>query len=420
MFWKKLTHVEINHKIREAINKNINYRENPLLGVPGSFLDEEQFYPEAPFLEDSPFLATFMNNPNHIGCHTLTNGKSEPFFAGTQQLEVEVINLCAEQILEGKPLQQDGYIAPGGTEANIQAIWLYRNFFQQEFNAKVNEIAVVYSEDSHYSMPKATNILGLQNIVVKVGEENRKLDLNDFEKQIAQAKKQGVNYFIIVLNMATTMFGSIDDIDGVTECLVSSNTQFKLHIDGAFGGFIYPFVTEENKMTFKNKHITSFTLDGHKMLQTPYGTGIFVVRKGYMQYGLTDEAKYVSGKDYTVCGSRSGANAVTIWMTLMAHGSMGWTVKMHKLLDKTTSLCRRLDKLGVEYYRHPDINIIAIKAEYISNNLAQKYHLVPNTSDEKPKWWKIVVMQHVKKGIIDQFLLELKAELTYKTISNEL
>ena len=412
MYWKKLNHNEINNRVQEAISQNINYRETPLLGIPGSFLDEEEFYPEAPFLEDSPFLATFINNPNHIGCHTLTKDKSEPFFRGTQQLEIEVIKLCGEQILGGEEDDQDGYIAPGGTEANIQAIWLYRNYFQKEYDAKIEEIAIVYSEDSHYSMPKASNLLNVQSIVVDVDNDTRLIQQEDLDKKIRAAKAKGVKYFIVIQNMATTMFGSVDDIDAMTDYLTQTDTNFKLHVDGAFGGFIYPFVSENNSMTFKNPHVTSFTIDGHKMLQTPYGTGIFVVRKGYMKYGLTDEAKYVSGKDYTICGSRSGANAVTIWMTLMAHGSMGWTVKMQHLLDRTEVVCGKLDKLGVSYYRHPDINIIAIKSDCISEELAQRYHLIPNTSDERPDWWKIVVMQHVKKGMLDKFLLELESERT--------
>lgn len=416
MFWKKLTHDEINARIQNAISQNINYRETPLLGIPGSFLDEEEFYPEAPFLEDSPFLSTLLNNPNHIGCHTLTKDNSEPFFRGTQQLELQVIKICAEEILQGEDGMQDGYIAPGGTEANIQAIWLYRNYYQKEFNAPINEIALIYSEDGHYSMPKAANILGLKQFVVDVDFDTRQINLIHFEEKISLAKKEGAKYFIIIQNMATTMFGSVDKIDRITNHLNNNNINYKLHVDGAFGGFIYPFTNNENQLNFQNQNISSFTLDAHKMLQTPYGTGIFLVRKGFMKYGLTDEAKYVSGKDYTICGSRSGANAISIWMTLMAHGSAGLKVKMEKLLDITSSVCSKLDSMEIEYYRDPFINLIAIKAPYISKELAKKYNLISNSSDEEPKWWKVVVMQHVKKGVLQQFLNELKNERENKKL----
>ena len=131
-----------------------------------------------------------------------------------------------------------------------------------------------------------------------------------------------------------------------------------------------------------------------------------------MEYVETEEAKYVHGKDYTICGSRSGANAVTVWMTLMIHGSNGWTVKMEHLLDKTSRVCSKLDKMNIKYFRNPDVNIITIRSEYVSSKLAKKYHLVPDSSEGKVTWWKIVVMQHVKQGFLDAFMADLKAERT--------
>ena len=209
--------------------------------------------------------------------------------------------------------------------------------------------------------------------------------------------------------MATTMFGSVDDVDGVTEVLEASGLPFKIHIDGAFGGFIYPFSCAESKMTFENPHITSFTLDAHKMLQAPYGTGIFIIRKGYLPYVCTEEAQYVHGKDYTMIGSRSGANAIAVWMIMQTYGSEGWKMKISKLVDRTSRLCDNLDRMGVRYYRQPFMNIVTIKAEDISDKLAEKFVLVPDTHEDKANWWKIVVMEHVTQGVLDKFLSEFKA-----------
>jgi glutamate/tyrosine decarboxylase-like PLP-dependent enzyme len=129
-----------------------------------------------------------------------------------------------------------------------------------------------------------------------------------------------------------------------------------------------------------------------------------------MQYVCTNEAGYVKGKDYTLCGSRSGANAVCVWMILRIHGSVGWTVKMKQLVDKATSISETLTEWGIKHYRHPDLNIVTIDSNFISSDLASKYHLVPDSHDEQPKWYKIVVMPHVKSGIIDNFLSELRNE----------
>jgi glutamate/tyrosine decarboxylase-like PLP-dependent enzyme len=409
MFWPKLTSGEIKKRVMDALKKNVDYRKTPILGIPATYLDAEVFYDDAPFLENAPFLSTLIANPNHIGCHTL--GGSEKIFKGTQELERELVNLCAEQIFECEPGMQDGYIASGGTEANIEALWIYRNYFRNRYQADTREIAVIYSEDSHYSLSKGVNLLNISSIVIRVDEDNRQLLLTDLEEKLERALAEGIHYFIVNMNLSTTMFGSVDDIDKVTGLLNRKNITYKLHVDAAFGGFIYPFANPGSSYTFKNPHITSFTIDAHKMLQTPYGTGIFLIRKEYMQHVRTAEAQYVPGTDHTLCGSRSGANAVAVWMVLHNHGSQGWKTKMQALVDRTTDVCSQLDALDIRYYRNPNINIIAIRAEDIPVHLAEKYFLVADSYERKPQWWKIVKMPHITRGTIDLFMNDLQAEI---------
>ena len=88
-YWKKISHKEQDKIITAALNKNINYEHFTPLGIPVSQLDPNVFYDKASFLKEAPLLRTYIQNPNHIGCHTL--GESEPFFEGTQQLEREII-----------------------------------------------------------------------------------------------------------------------------------------------------------------------------------------------------------------------------------------------------------------------------------------------------------------------------------------
>ncbi|MBX9448505.1 MAG: hypothetical protein KL787_01765 [Taibaiella sp.] len=66
-----------------------------------------------------------------------------------------MIELLAVDIFKADPGNTDGYIASGGTEANIQAIWIYRNYFLREYNARHSEIVILASQDTHYSVVKA-------------------------------------------------------------------------------------------------------------------------------------------------------------------------------------------------------------------------------------------------------------------------
>lgn len=395
----------VRESVFKALGDNLDYHNVPILGIPATYLDQEQFYFRAPFLKDAAFLSVLVNNPNHIGCHTHSAGES--YFRGTQALEKDLIRICSEEIFGAAPDSCDGYVASGGTEANMQAQWIYRNYFRHHFQAGPGQTGLLFSEDVHYSAYKGCNILGLEPVVVKVNAADRQMNKDHLHEKLAAAYEQGVRYLIVHLSMGTTMFGSVDEPGGVLSVVRQYFEHYFVHVDAAFGGFIYPFACSGHSLGFGNPEISSITIDGHKMLQAPYGTGIFLCRKGLMEHARTGEASYVQGSDFTMCGSRSGANAVAVWMILMTHGSAGWTYKIQQLNDRVDQICDNLDELGICYYRNPYMNIVAIDAAYISRELAEKYHLVADNF-AAPRWWKIVVMSHVEKYLIDNFLLDLR------------
>ncbi len=411
--WKKLSQEERQERIEKALLENVNFSNDASLGYPASKLDNKVFYSDASFLKDAPTLKTYVANPNHIGCHTI--GSSEKAFSGTQEIEREVLKVLAVDIFKAKPESYDGYIAPGGTEANIQAIWMYRNLFMNIYGASLNEITIVASEDTHYSIPKAANLLMLDRIQVPVDFETRKIKKSELESLLIEAKQNGKKYFIIVSNMGTTMFGAVDDPEDYISVLEKHQLIYKLHIDAAYGGFVYPFSNKNNSINFSNPKISSITIDAHKMLQAPYGTGVFICRKGLIENVLTKEAEYVEGMDLTLCGSRSGSNAVSVWMILFTYGPFGWFEKISVLQMRTNWLCEQLKSLSVPYFREPNMNIVTIPSKYISKNLEEKYDLVPQKHDENNKWYKIVIMDHVEVDHLSTFISDLKENLHVKS-----
>jgi len=404
MIWKKRTKQEINDIVFDALNENGNYLEEDIIGLPASYLDSQVFSQDDAILKNAPFLTTLVRNPNHIGCHTL--GDSEHFFSGTQKIEKEVIRICSESILKADENSCDGYVASGGTEANIQAIWIYRNFFQLKNQAKNNQIGIICGEDSHYSMMKASNLLNIPIFLVKRTNDEIVLQKEAIDNAIKEAKEEGVQHFICVLNMMTTMFGSVDSIATFVDLFDKHSVHYKIHIDGAYGGFYYPFSNKESEFSFQNPAISSFTLDAHKMAQAPYGTGIFLIRKGLMHYATTAEASYVEGSDCTLIGSRSGANAISIWMILSTYGPHGWMEKIFILQKRTDWLCEQLGKNNIPFYRNPNSNIVTLKKEIITQEIAHKFGLIPDNHNE-PNWFKIVIMDHVTIEKLERFLAEI-------------
>lgn len=406
-YWKKLTNEQRKERIAKALQDNVNFSKDTSLGYPASKLDSRVFNDDAPFLKDAPILQTYVANPNNIGCHTF--GTSEKAFNGTHEIEREVLRVIAVDIFKAEPNAFDGYISPGGTEANIQAIWMFRNYYINNYDAKADEIAIVASEDTHYSIPKAANLLQLDWLKIPVDFNTRTIEVIQLEQIILNAQSNGKKYFIAVSNMGTTMFGSVDNPEDYITVFEKHNLHYKLHIDGAYGGFVYPFSNQQSVINFSNPKISSITIDAHKMLQAPYGTGVFICRKGYIENVLTKEAEYVEGMDLTLCGSRSGANAVAVWMILFTYGPNGWFEKVSVLQMRTQFLCNQLDAMNIQYFREPFMNIVTIKAEYIPIKIAEKYGLVPQQHDENNQWYKIVLMDHVEVEHLTTFIEDLMA-----------
>lgn len=116
--------------------------------------------------------------------------------------------------------------------------------------------------------------------------------------------------------------------------------------------------------------------------------------------------------DLTLSGSRSGANAVAIWMILSTYGPNGWYEKVKVLQMRTDWLCKQLDELQISYFREPAMNIVTIKAKHIPPSLAHTFDLVPQKHDsETNQWYKIVLMEHVEVEHLTQFLNNLKEAL---------
>lgn len=405
--WPQMSREQIKKVVFNALESNISFdsQGSALLGVPASSLDPKVFYSDAPFLAEAPFLSALVANPNHIGCHTL--GDSEPYFRGTQQIEKDLVQLCAERILCA-PEPCDGYVTAGGTEANIQAVWIYRNYFMRTFGARLEDITILCSVDSHYSVYKAADLLSIRIATVEVDDTTRAVSPAALNAVVRRLKVEKRGFVIAFANMMTTMFGSIDDPQMFGDVLTEHGMKFMLHVDGAYGGFYHPFSGNPVVADFRNEYVASVTLDAHKMVQAPYGTGILVIRKGLMEFTQTREASYVAGQDYTLSGSRSGANAIAVWMILMTYGSLGWTAKVRDLSKRADKLEEGLSQMGIAYFRSPKSNIITMRASDVPAEIAVQYGLVPD-HHHTPQWYKVVVMEHATEEHLLDLLHALEA-----------
>jgi len=212
----------------------------------------------------------------------------------------------------------------------------------------------------------------------------------------------------------TTELGKIDPIPELSK--ICAEQEIYLHVDAAFGGFIIPFLKEIGydlpDFDFSLDGVCSMTIDPHKMGLAPIPTGGILFRDEKYLDVMSIETPYLTEKKQsTIVGTRTGASAAATWALLKYMGKEGYTALSRNCMEITKTLAQGLKELELELITEPELNIVAFKSEKMSvDELAQKL------SDKGwavsissyPRAIRIIVMPHIKKEHITQFLIDLK------------
>jgi glutamate/tyrosine decarboxylase-like PLP-dependent enzyme len=387
---------------------------------PGTWLDPDL----------GQFTAEFIRKQlNLIGTHTYSDVR-EGGFDKIQNMEIFAIRWIAKLLGgivagEGKT---DGYFCGGATEANIEGMWLARQWMRS-FNNET--IVPMYSKTTHYSICKACDILGL-NIRddIKITDK-LEMDLEDIETKIIDRISRGYHNFIIIPTAGTYISGAIDPISEINDLIERISTEheglhFYIHVDAAFGGFTIPFLAPDLKIGFQNKHVMSMAVDGDKMGLLPYPSGIFLCRNG-LQKHITRDVHYIRGAhDDTLSGSRSGLGQACAWYMFNKYGFDGYRQLAQDAIDHRDKLVKLVSELDwgdsparIQAVAHsPYVNqlpmVIDIKDgkipdELLESPLLKGYNLRSESfpiNGEDVMIYKVCIMRHTYPHI-EQFVKDL-------------
>jgi len=174
----------------------------------------------------------------------------------------------------------DGTFCSGGAEANQTAVLCALN---KHFSAyltdglqSISARPVLYcSGQTHHSISKAARMCGLGIASVRQVPTNDNLEMNVglLSKCIEDDLKAGLLPFMVVATVGTTGPGSIDDLTQIHALAKKHSLWF--HVDAAFAGALC--LSEKHKHLLSGmEQADSITVDIHKWLASPMGTGCFI------------------------------------------------------------------------------------------------------------------------------------------------
>ena len=235
----------------------------------------------------SPVLTETICSELIISCF---NDSMDSWDQGPAATELEVSMIRGLAGLFGYvPDTSDGCFTSGGSQSNISAIIAARDWYCMErfgWDVKMNglppeygKLRVYTSEISHFSMDKASHILGMgYSAVRKIPVDSKcRIDLKEFERMLKEDVDAGLYPYCAVATFGTTDFGSIDDAKGMRE--LCDRYGMHLHGDAAYGSGLIMSRRYRDRLSAISL-CDSITIDFHKMFLLPISCSAILMKDG--------------------------------------------------------------------------------------------------------------------------------------------
>ncbi|MGW2330474.1 pyridoxal phosphate-dependent decarboxylase family protein [Streptomyces sp. NPDC001700] len=188
-------------------------------------------------------------------------------------LEESVIRWMARDVC-GLPEGSGGLLTSGGSMATFSATIAARH---DRLGEELADGTVYTTAFAHHSVAKAARLAGIRAAHVRTVPHtpDLRMDPDAAAAMIRADREAGLRPFLLVATAGTTDTGTIDPLPQLADVARREDVWF--HIDAAYGGFFR--LTERGKERLAGfDKADSITLDPHKTLFMPFGTGALVVR----------------------------------------------------------------------------------------------------------------------------------------------
>ncbi len=297
-----------------------------------------------------------------------TNRYTTVFVAGPGQAQIEatVVRWFADWI--GYPDTAGGFLASGGSLANFSAIVTAR---QERLPENFLDGTLYVSEQVHHSITKSARLAGFptRNVRAIPTDDRFCIRCDLLHEAITADRASGRRPFLVVGSAGTTNTGAIDDLEALAQIAAREDLWF--HVDGAYGGFFV--LTERGRTRMRGlASADSITLDPHKALFLPYGTGSLIVkdrralqrahseRADYMP-AMQEDADHIDLCEISPELSR-GFRGLRVWLPLKLHGVGPFRDNLEEKLDLATWVTEAIRDLpNIEIVAEPQLSIVAFR-----------------------------------------------------------
>jgi glutamate decarboxylase len=161
------------------------------------------------------------------------------------------------------------------------------------------------------------------------------------------------NTIAVAAVVGTTFTGHADDVVGINDLLVDlkdkQGLDVPLHIDGASGAFVWPFLYPHSEWDFRLEQVRSINASGHKFGLVYPGIGWLIFReKSDLAEDLVFYENYLGKTDatFTLNFSTGSAMVLAQYYNFVRFGKAGYRRIMEIMQSNAASLAADIEDIG--------------------------------------------------------------------------
>jgi glutamate decarboxylase len=334
--------------------KEVPSREFPATGM--TAVDAMRLVGEDIALEGDPArnLATFVTTwmepeaQRIIAANLHRNFIDHAEYPRTAEIEQRCIRMLAD--LFHAPGETTGARTQGSSEAimlgGLSLKWNWRKR-RQAAGASTANPNLVFGGDVHVVWEKFCRYFDVEPRIVPLQPGKYTIGPDDVSPHIDE------NTIGVAAVLGTTFTGHKDDVVGINNLLLRIKTErgidVPLHVDGASGGFVWPFLYPHSEWDFRLEQVHSINVSGHKFGLVYPGIGWLIFRvKSDLASDLVFEENYLGKTDatFTLNFSTGSSMVLAQYYNFVRYGRAGYSYIMKNMQENAKVLAEKLQDTG--------------------------------------------------------------------------
>jgi glutamate decarboxylase len=266
----------------------------------------------------------------------------------TAEIEQRCIRILAN--LFNAPGETTGARTQGSSEAimlgalNLKWNWRKRREAAGKDTTRPN---LIFGGDVHVVWEKFCRYFDVEPRIVPLQPDKFTIGAEDVEPLIDE------NTIGVAAVVGTTFTGHADDVKGINDLLVRIKEErgidVPIHVDGASGGFVWPFLYPQIEWDFRLEQVRSINASGHKFGLVYPGVGWLIFREQVdLCQDLVFMENYLGREDatFTLNFSTGSAMLLAQYYQFVRLGRRGYEAVIGLMADNADELARRINDGG--------------------------------------------------------------------------